>query len=218
MPETRPFLARRHVLALRRGALLPILAACAGALTWLSPGAARADRYYIVEERDDYDGPRSSLNLGFDLEGAVPVGVPRTNSGNDLRGGAGFKVRIGDQIHWPRFRLVPEGGYAYDHLFATDDTGTAYAWDVHRLFGGARFEFGRLVVPGFYLHAGYGWRDTGDPLVAKANGFAFDAGGLIDFHVLPHFGFGAHAEYVMVDAQPYTPHWIALGLHADVAF
>jgi len=25
-------------------------------------------------------------------------------------------------------------------------------------------------------------------------------------------------EYAAIDAQPYTPKWLALGLHADVAF
>jgi hypothetical protein len=184
----------------------------------LAPAVARADRYYVVEERVYVDEPRSSLNLGFDLEGAVPVAMPPSLSGNDLRGGGGFKIRVGDQIHWPRLRITPEGGYAYDHLFATDDVGNAYAWDVHRLFGGVRFGFGRFVVPGFYAHVGYGWRDTADPAVARANGLAFDAGALLDFHLVPHLGFGVHAEYALVDAQPYTPHWVALGLHADVAF
>jgi hypothetical protein len=194
------------------------LATALGLGVWVAPGVARADRVYVVEERDEDYAPRSSLNLGFDLEGAVPVDVPRSLSGNDVNGGGGFKVRVGDQIRWPRLRITPEGGYAYDHLFASDDAGNSYAWDVHRLFGGVRFGFGRLVVPGFYAHLGYGWRDTGDPTVARANGLAFDAGGFLDFHVVPHFGFGVHAEYVMVDAQPYTPHWVALGGHVDVNF
>ncbi len=191
----------------------------AGLGIFLASSTARADRvYYVV--RDGYypDTPRSSLNLGFDGEGAVPVGMPASYYGNNVEGGGGFKIRIGDQIRWPRFRITPEGGYAYDHLFATDDYGNAYAWDIHRLFAGIRVGFGRIVVPGFYAHVGYGWRDTGDPSVGGSNGFAFDAGGLLDFRVIPHFGFGAHAEYVEVDAQPYTPHWVAFGLHADVDF
>jgi hypothetical protein len=200
----------------RRAGAAGALGALVGTGAWLAPEVARADRYYVIEERV-YE-PTSSFNLGFDLEGAVPVDLPRSPTGNDVRGGGGFKIRFGDQIRWPRFRLVPEGGYAYDHLFASDDFGNAYAWDVHRLFGGARFEFGRFVVPGFYVHAGYGWRDTADPAVARSNGLAFDAGALLDFHLIPHFGFGAHAEYALVDAQPFTPHWIAIGGHVDVAF
>jgi len=187
---------------------------------WASPAVARADRVYIVRERYyvERDEPRSSLALGFDLEGSIPVDVPRSFTGNDVRGGGGFKLRIGDQIRWPRLWMTPEGGYAYNHLFATDDVGHANAWDVHRLFGGLRVGFGRFVVPGFYAHVGYGWRDTGDPAVRRASGLAFDAGGFIDFHLIPQLGFGPHVEYVMVDAQPFTPHWVAIGAHADIHF
>jgi hypothetical protein len=115
-------------------------------------------------------------------------------------------------------RFIPEVGYGYDHLFATDDSGNAFAWDMHRVFGGARFGFGRIIVPGFYAHVGYGWRDTGDPSVRDEQGVAFDAGVLLDIHVIPHFGFGAHAEYALIDAQPFAPHWVAVGLHGDVVF
>jgi hypothetical protein len=203
----------------RSGSTPWIVGLAAGGAAWLAPRDARADRVYIVRERVVYEEPRSSLDLGFDLEGAIPVDVPQSRIGNDLRGGGGFKFRIGDQIRWPHLRITPEGGYAFDHLFATDDNRTtSYAWDVHRLFGGVRFAFGRVVAPGFYAHVGYGWRDTADPSVLRANGFAFDAGGLVDFHLVPHFGFGVHAEYVLVDAQPYTPHWVAIGAHADVNF
>jgi hypothetical protein len=206
---------------LRSGSIAWVVGLVAGGAAWLIPREARADRVYIVRERYvvEEPEPRSSLNLGFDLEGAIPVDVPVSRFGNDVRGGGGFKFRIGDQIRWPHLRITPEGGYAFDHLFATADNGaTSYAWDVHRLFGGVRFAFGRVVAPGFYVHIGYGWRDTADPTVARASGFAFDAGGLIDFRLVPHFGFGPHVEYVLVDAQPYTPHWVAIGAHADINF
>jgi hypothetical protein len=36
--------------------------------------------------------------------------------------------------------------------------------------------------------------------------------------VIPHFGFGAHVEYDTIDSRPYTPQWLALGLHANVVF
>jgi hypothetical protein len=91
---------------------------------------------------------------------------------------------------------------------------------MHRLFGGVRLAFGRVVTPGFYAHLGYGWRDTGDPTVPPSSngGLAFDGGFLLDIHVIPHFGFGGHIEYVTIDAQPYTPQWLAFGLHGDVVF
>ncbi len=174
---------------------------------------ARAAEYVVYQDRE----PPSALDLGFDAEGAIPTSTPRFLSGNNLSGGSGFKLRVGDQIHMPRLRITPEGGYAFDHLFASDDTGAAYSWDMHRFFGGVRVQFGRVLVPGFYGHLGYGWRDTGDPTVPQAGGLAFDAGFTLDLHVIPHFGFGAQAEYASIDAQPYAPQWVALGLHADLA-
>jgi hypothetical protein len=187
-----------------------------GLAAWLIPGSARADR-----DDDEYGGrpeAHGHLNVGFDVEGAVPTGMPRFVSGNSLSGGGGFKIRVGDQFRTAGLRVIPEGGYAFDHLFANDDAGTAYAWDMHRLFGGLRIGFGRILVPVIYGDIGYGWRDTGDPTVAQAGGLAYDAGFALDLHVIPHLGFGGHVEYAVVDAQPYGPHWVALGLHADLAF
>jgi hypothetical protein len=198
------------------------LAGLTGVAGLLLSSTARADRVYVVEETRDPDSyhyePRSSLDLAFDAEGAVPLMDRRFQSGNDLTGGGGFKFRIGDQIRFPRLRVTPEVGYGFDHLFATDNATYSYAWDMHRLFAGARIGFGRVVVPTLYAHVGYGWRDTADPSVAAASGVAFDAGFALDFHVVRQFGFGGHVEYAAIDAEPYTPQWLALGLHADVAF
>jgi hypothetical protein len=187
-----------------------------GVAAFLTPKTARAERV-IIEESEEYE-PRHSLNLAFDGEGAIPLMDRRFQSGNDLSGGGGFKVRVGEQIRYPRLRFTPELGYGFDHLFATDNAGASYAWDMHRLFAGARVGFGRLVVPTFYGHLGYGWRDTGDPTVNEASGLAFDLGFALDFHIIPHLGFGGHVEYAAIDAEPYTPRWLALGLHADLAF
>jgi hypothetical protein len=190
-----------------------------GVAAFLTPKVARAERVILVEEREPEERePRRSFDLAFDGEGAVPLMDRRFQSGNDLSGGGGFKVRVGEQIRFPRLRITPELGYGFDHLFATDDAGTAYAWDMHRVFAGARIGFGRVVVPTFYGHLGYGWRDTGDPTINEASGFAFDMGFALDFHVVPHLGFGGHVEYAAIDAEPSSPRWLALGLHADIAF
>jgi hypothetical protein len=205
----------------RSSPAVSIVIACAGLAALVVSGTARADRIYVVEEseaHEHYEEGRSSLDLAFDGEGAVPLMDRRFQSGNDLTGGGGFKVRVGDQIRFPRLRLTPEIGYGYDHLFATDNETFSYAWDMHRVFAGVRVGFGRIVVPTFYAHAGYGWRDTGDPTVAQASGVALDAGFALDLHVVRHLGFGGHVEYAAIDAEPYTPRWLALGLHADVAF
>jgi hypothetical protein len=199
-----------------RTASVAVISMLAGLSAWLPSRTAQADRYEAMHEgRED---EHSGLNLGFDVEGAIPTSTPRLLSGNNLSGGGGFKARIGDQIRFPRLRVTPEGGYAFDHLFATDDVGAAYAWDLHRLFGGVRVGFGRVVVPGFYVNLGYGWRDTGDPTVPHAGGLAFNGGFFLDLHVIPHLGLGGHAEYVAIDARPFAPQWVALGLHADLAF
>jgi hypothetical protein len=172
-------------------------------------------RYYYYGYRE----PPYALMLAVDVEGAVPLNVPQFSDGNTLNGGGGFKFRAGEQIRLRRWlRITPEIGYGYEHLFATDDVGDAYDWDLHRVFAGARLAFGQLVQPVVYAHLGYGWQITGDPDVQGASGFAFDVGGALDFHFIPHLGIGAHIEYASIDAQPYAIQWLALGGHADILF
>jgi hypothetical protein len=177
--------------------------------------------YYGPPPRAYYrdDDPLYALSVGADLEGAIPVNVPQFLDGNNLQGGGGIKLRVGEAIRLQRgVRFTPEVGYAFDHLFASDDIGNSYSWDMNRVFAGARIAFGRFLVPVLYAHVGYGWRTTGDPTVQAANGIAFDVGGAIDLRLIPQFSIGAHIEYATIDAQPYTPEWVALGVHADLAF
>lgn len=171
-------------------------------------------RYYYYEEPE----PPYALSVGADLEGAVPISAPRFLDGNNLQGGGGIKVRVGERIRLRRgLHVTPEVGYGYDHLFATDDIGDSYSWDMHRAFAGARISFGRILVPVLYAHLGYGWRTTGDVTVPQASGLAFDVGGAVDLRIGPRLGIGAHIEYATIDAQPYTPQWMAFGFHADLA-
>jgi len=172
-------------------------------------------RYYYYEYRE----APYAFALGVDVEGAIPVNVPQFVDGNNLTGGGGFKLRAGEQIRLQGgLRFTPEVGYGYEHLFATDDVGNAYDWDMHRVFAGARLSIGRIVAPVVYAHVGYGWQATGDPTVQGAAGLAFDVGGAIDLRVIPHLNLGAHLEYAEIDAQPYAIEWIAVGVHADVLF
>ena len=169
--------------------------------------------YYRYDREPPY-----SFVLAVDVEGAIPVNAPVLN-GNTLTGGGGIKVRGGELVRLQGgVNITPEIGYGYDHLFASDDSGASYAWDFHRLFGGARLSFGHVIVPVIYGHVGYGWRVTGEPLVNQEGGLAVDVGGAIDLRVVPHLGIGAHVEYATIDAQPYAPQWIATGLHADITF
>jgi|HubBroStandDraft_1064217.scaffolds.fasta_scaffold09209_2 hypothetical protein len=208
--------------------------ACGATLTVAH--TARADRYYVVygpapapPPPPGYGGygyyyyyePRYALMLGGDVEGVVPIGIPRFNDGQDLTGGGGFKLRIGEQIRLRRWlRITPEIGYGYDHLFAANAVNDVIddSWDMHRVFGGVRVAFGHVVTPVVYGHLGYGWRVTGDPDVSNEGGVAFDVGGALDFRFIPHLAFGAHIEYVTVDAPNYGPQWLALGVHAELLF
>jgi hypothetical protein len=158
-------------------------------------------------------------SIGVDLEGDVPLHVP-TRDADSLQWGSGFKVRFGDQIHVPLLRITPEIGYAFDRLFG-EGTGAyqGYGWNMHRMFAGVRLGVGAIVVPTAYAHIGYGWRTTDDPSVPEGDGASFDAGLALDLHLIPHLGFGAHAEYAtIVTGGGTTPQWLALGLHLDVEF
>jgi hypothetical protein len=166
----------------------------------------------------DYEPPQA-LALGFDLEGAFPVNLPVIDGNTIQGGGGGFKVRIGEQFHLrPRLRITPEAGYSYDHLWASDNSGNNYDWDMHRIFAGARLSFGHFIAPALYGHIGYGWWIAGDSGVPQAGGFAWDVGAALDFRFIPHLGLGVHVEYDELDSNPYAPEWVTFGGHADIIF
>jgi hypothetical protein len=179
-------------------------------------GYAPARPVYISEREPPY-----ALQIGFDLEGAVPVGVNVPGTGNDLKGGGGFKIRVGEQMRFPGIRFTPEAAYAYDHLWANDDNNNQFGWDMNRIVGGARLSFGQILVPVVYGHIGYGWVQRGvgwDQLITGGNGgLTYDIGGALDIRIVPHFGVGAHIEYDAIDV-PFQPQWVSLGLHADLIF
>ena len=77
------------MMAKNRRRSLPALSVSgfAGIAALLVSPAAHADRVYVVQEYRDppeYDVGRSSLDLAFDGEGAVPLMDRRFQSGNDL--------------------------------------------------------------------------------------------------------------------------------------
>jgi hypothetical protein len=198
--------------------ILTPVAVATGLLVFVEPTPAEA-QVYVVETRDRYwdrDRFTSTLNLGFDAEGAADVAPPSVNQ-NSVEGGSGFKVRVGAQIRRRFLRIIPEGGFSYTHLFVTDNAGDSLGWNMERAFFGARIGFGEVIVPVIYGHLGYGWRDTTQGPVPASGGFAGDAGVALDFHLIRHLGFGLHAEYVTIEATPFVPDWVAFGLHADVA-
>jgi hypothetical protein len=189
---------------------------CAAAAVFVLP--TRLAHASVEDENEVDQGRGALLNLAADVDGAAVIETPHTLAGNSLGGGTGFKARVGAQFHVPMFRFTPELGYGYTHFFATNGVGPVDDWNTNRLFGGVRLGLGELIVPSIYGHAGYGWRHTADPSVPDASGATFDAGIALDLHLLPFFGFGAHAEYVYVDSRPYVPQWLGLGLQANLAF
>lgn len=206
--------------------LIASLVACAAATVSRTASAQRVyvygpapepppPRYYYY---DDRELPYAFV-LAADLEGAIPVNSPQFGDGNNLTGGGGFKIRGGEQIRLQGgVRFTPEVGYGFEHLFAQDDVGDQWDWDLHRVFAGARLSVGRFVVPVVYAHLGYGWQVSGDPNVPSNGGFSFDVGGALDLRLIPHFTVGAHIEYAEIDAQPDAFQWIALGVHGAILF
>jgi hypothetical protein len=222
------------------------ISALAFAGVMLAPRTAHAQRVYVYSQRPPppppaygygygggggyygrpaqpyyYQEPPYALQLGFDLEGVAPVNPPTINGSQAaLGGGVGFKVRVGEQFRFPGIRFTPEVGYGFDHIWASDIAGAnGFAWDMNRVFAGARLGFGRIIVPVIYAHAGYGWRQTDATYITGGNGgLAFDVGGAIDFRVVPHFGFGVHLEYSQITTDNDQPQWVAVGGHADLIF
>jgi hypothetical protein len=156
--------------------------------------------------------------VGVDGEAVVPVSSPPSDK-DSLKSGAGFKVRLGYQFHVPILRVTPEVGYGLDWFSRDGGDASTHAWDVQRLFAGGRIGLGEIVVPSLYAHAGFGWRATPDAGAPGGSGLAFDAGLALDIHVIPHVGFGAHAEYASVGTGAgSSPEWLAFGLHVEVDF
>jgi hypothetical protein len=148
----------------------------------------------------------------------VPLSAP-TGDKDSLGSGAGFKVRLGYQFHIPILRITPEVGYGFAWFPGNGGGGTAYAWDVQRIFAGGRIGLGEVVVPSVYAHGGFGWRATPDPGVPDGSGLAFDVGLALDLHLIPHVGLGAHAEYASIGTGGgKSPEWLAFGLHIEIDF
>jgi hypothetical protein len=156
--------------------------------------------------------------VAVDGEVAVPLSAP-TGDKDSLDSGAGVKVRVGYQFHIPLLRITPEAGYGFDWFSGDGGGGSPHAWDMQRIFAGGRIGLGEIVVPSAYAHGGFGWRTTSDPGVPAGSGLAFDAGLALDLHVIPHVGFGAHAEYASIGTGGgKSPEWLAFGLHLEIDF
>jgi hypothetical protein len=208
--------SRRPVLS------VALASACACAAVALYPSEARAAH-------------NGQFDLGIDGEAPVLLAPNPTQNNLSVVGG-GFKIRFGDQFKLRGgIRLTPEVGYSFDRIF-TGGAETPVAgepgviatdsWNMNRFFAGARLGFGRWIVPTVYAHAGYAFRSISGAGNTNAeifgeNGFTFDTGVALDFHIARHLSFGPHAEYVFVsnsDGAQSSPQWLAFGAHIDILF
>jgi hypothetical protein len=143
--------------------------------------------------------------IGADLDFAMPID-------SDMKSGAGFAIRVGQQLRAPFVVLTPELVFS-DHSF-TDDGPTAY-----RGLAGLRLGIGELIRPGVYGHLGFGSLSMPDPFPSHT-AFTYDAGIFLDLTVLPLLDVGVHGAYNRLNAGDGVPtfEWATIGAHAALVF
>jgi hypothetical protein len=185
-------LASSDFMASKRFASRTLLAVAAALCAWtLQAGSAHA-----------------STTIGADIDMHVPISV------NDVNTGAGFGIRLGQELHLPLISLNPEFAFYYAS-FTKDAPPTVY-----RGVAGGRVGIGELLRFGVLAHVGFGYVDW-EPLPDDYShtGLTYDAGIFLELTALPLLNVGVHATYNRIasaDNQPETLHWMSLGLHATV--
>ncbi|HEY6555924.1 MAG TPA: hypothetical protein VI072_01570 [Polyangiaceae bacterium] len=174
----------------RRG----LAAGAAVAACWLAAPSARADTV-----------------IAADLDFVVPI----NDGSEDISSGAGFGIRVGQQLDLPALVLTPELGFTY----AGFDGGVK----AYRGVAGLRLGVGEILRPGVFAHAGIGRLSFDMPSgVADPShtAFTFDAGAFLDFTLLPFLNIGAHAAYNRQAGSDELDafQWASLGAHAALVF
>ena len=147
----------------------------------------------------------ASPTIAADLD----VGFPLHSRGDS---GWGFGIRLGQQLNAKPIVFTPELGFTY-HGFSGD-----FGPKIYRGILGARLGFGDILRPGGFFHVAVGHfvPTVGD----NHDAFSFDAGGFLDFTLIPLLDIGAHAAYNRVDADygsgAYA--YLTVGLHAGIVF
>jgi hypothetical protein len=202
-------MARSRISCSSRVLSVAVASACACAAFALFPKEAKA--------------ANQQFDLGIDGD-ATALLSPNPTQNNLSTLGGGFKIRFGDQLRLRYgIKLTPEVGYAFDHVFAANQ---GLPENMNRIFAGARLGVGRWVVPTLYAHVGYGFRSVSDNgtvasnagIFPSSNGFTFDTGVAVEFHLARHLSIGPHVEYVLVDSTPSPPQWLTFGGHIDFLF
>jgi hypothetical protein len=143
----------------------------------------------------------AGVGIAADVEADVPVDSEADTA-------VGVAARLEYRLHLPLFVLIPEVGIHY----ASFDSNPAMV----RGIAGARIGFGEIVRFGAYAHVGVGSLSF-DNGVDDVSGFTFDAGGFLDFTLLPYLNMGVHTGYGFVDvSESASLKWVPVGIHVEL--
>jgi hypothetical protein len=159
--------------------------------------------------------PRSAhaWNLSGDLDFVEPV------SSNYNKGGWGFGVRVGEELHLPLLALTPEIGFTYAS-FA--DVGPS----VYRGIVGANLGIGEVLRFGVSAHIGFGHVSVESVPALELVGevthtaFTWDGGLFLELTLLPIINVGIHGAYNSAAGKDNADglHWFTGGVHATFVF
>jgi len=148
---------------------------------------------------------RADIALAGDLEFDAPADT-------DLDTAPAFGVRLSWQHHLPLLVFTPELGY---HHAAFGDALT-----LNRALAGARLGIGEVFRIGAYGHIGVANAAYHSPGGGSSlTDITYDAGGFLDFTLLPLLDVGVHAGYARVRTDDRAPlKWVPIGVHAALVF
>jgi hypothetical protein len=135
---------------------------------------------------------------------------------DQVKAGWGFDGRLGRRLDGKLLKLTGEfvAGY-YD--FGGDLSPTVY-----RGMAGARLAIGAVLTPLVFAHAGVARATFSSPPGRDLDrtAFTYDAGGGLDFTLLPLVNLGAYASYNHVASKGAADslQWLSLGLNAELVF
>lgn len=150
----------------------------------------------------------ASTTIAGDLDLHVPLSI------NNVTTGAGFGIRLGQELHLPLVSINPEIGFTYAS-FSKEDSPTVY-----RGIAGLRIGIGELLRFGLMAHVGFGyaaWKYERTDL--DHSGFTYDAGLFFEVTALPLLNLGIHFAYNRMagtEDQPDPLQWLQLGAHVTL--
>jgi hypothetical protein len=151
---------------------------------------------------------RADTTIGADLDMHVPLQI------NNVSTGAGFGIRLGQELHLPLVSVNPEIGFTYAS-FSKDAPPKIY-----RGIAGIRLGVGELLRVGVLGHVGFGhvsWAPTSHDY--SHSGLTYDIGLFLELTALPLLNVGIHGAYNRItadDDQSEKLHWLQLGVHATL--